>query len=154
MKKENKFDSTKDTLNHIARVQELMIDAIGRLAQRARDHDQSKLQSPEKEYFNQAVALKDLEYNSPEYHKSLEDLKPGIEHHYKHNSHHPQHYENGVNGFDLFDLVECFFDWKASGERNKSGSIFDSIKINKERFGLSDQLVDILNNTARNLKYK
>jgi hypothetical protein len=153
MKEKNKYDSTEDTLKHILRVQKLMLDGIGIIAERARVHDQSKLKSPEKEYFDKAVVLKDLTYNSPEYHKSLEDLKPGIEHHYKYNSHHPQHYENGIDGFDLFDLIECFYDWKASGERNAGGSIYDSIEINKTRFKMSDQLVSIFKNTAKNLKY-
>jgi hypothetical protein len=153
MKNENKYDSTEDTLKHILRVQELMIQGIGMIAERARLHDQSKLKSPEKDYFDKAVVLKDLTYNSPEYHKSLEDLKPGIEHHYKHNSHHPQHYENGIDGMDLFDLLEMFYDWKASGERNAGGNFQQSLEVNKDRFKMSDQLVSIFKNTAKKLNF-
>lgn len=76
-------------------------------------------------------------------------MEPALDHHYANNSHHPQHYENGVDGMDLFDIVEMFFDWKAAGERTKDGDIFKSININKERFGLSEQLVKIFENTAR-----
>lgn len=45
-------------------------------------------------------------------------------------------------------LVEMFFDWKAASERHADGDIFKSIEINKERFGLSEQLAEILKNTA------
>lgn len=41
-----------------------------------------------------------------------------------------------------------FFDWKAAGERHKDGNILKSIEINKDRFGMSEQLVDIFKNTA------
>lgn len=48
----------------------------------------------------------------------------------------------------LVDIVEMFFDWWASSERHKNGDIKESIEENKERFGLSDQLVKIFNNTV------
>jgi hypothetical protein len=70
---------------------------------------------------------------------------------YQKNSHHPEHYENGVNGFDLFDLMEMFFDWKAAGERHADGNIYKSIEINKDRFKLSEQTVNIFTNTAKRL---
>ena len=46
-----------------------------------------------------------------------------------------------------------FFDWKAATERHDTGNIFKSIEINKERFKLSDQLCDIMINTANRLGY-
>ena len=75
-------------------------------------------------------------------------MKVALDHHYANNSHHPEHYENGVNGFDLFDLVEMLFDWKAATERHADGDIRKSIGINKERFGISEQLCYIFRNTA------
>ncbi len=58
-----------------------------------------------------------------------------------------------MNGFDLFDLIEMFFDWKAATERHENGNIFKSIEINKDRFGISEQICDIFVNTANNLGY-
>ena len=95
-----------------------------------------------------------LEYGSDEYNQSLAELKPALEHHYQNNSHHPEHYENGINGMDLFDLVEMFFDWKCSAERHDTGNVFDSIKINQTKHQMSEQLVSIFLNTARNLNEK
>lgn len=72
---------------------------------------------------------------------------------YANNSHHPEHYQQGINGMDLFDLIEMFFDWKAATERHNDGHIFSSIRINKDRFKMSDQLEQIFNNTANRLGY-
>ena len=146
------YDSKADTLLHIKRVAELMTNAASVLIYRANVHDNSKLHSPEKELFDEFTPkLKDCTYGSDEYKEYLKKLKPALDHHYKHNSHHPEHYENGVNEFDLFDLIEMTMDWKAAGERHADGNIYKSIQINKERFGLSEQLVDILLNTANRL---
>lgn len=148
------YDSRIDTLLHIKRVAELLTMASAELLSRAMVHDNSKLRSPEKELFDEFTPkLKDSTYGSEEYKQFLNDLKPALDHHYAKNSHHPEHYANGVNGFDLFDLVEMFFDWKAATERHADGDIMRSITINKERFGLSDQLCDILRNTAVRLRY-
>lgn len=143
------YDSESDTLRHIKRVSELLSLASKELLQRATVHDNSKLQSPEKELFDEFTPkLKNCTYGSDEYKEFLKGLKTALDHHYANNSHHPEHYPNGINGFDLFDLVEMFFDWKAASERHADGDIFKSIEINKERFGLSEQLAEILKNTA------
>jgi len=54
----------------------------------------------------------------------------------------------------LFDIVEMFFDWKSSSERHDDGDIYFSIKSNKDRFKMSDQLINIFNNTAKSLKWE
>ena len=149
-----KYDSTADTLLHIKRVGQLLTEAASELIRRANVHDNSKLKSPEKELFDEYTPkLKTCTYGSPEYKEFLSGLKVALDHHYKNNSHHPEHYENGINGFDLFDLIEMFFDWKAATERHSDGDIAKSIEINKDRFGMSDQLCDILMNTASKLGY-
>ncbi len=74
-------------------------------------------------------------------------MAPALENHYANNSHHPQHYTNGIDGMDLFDLLEMVLDWKASTLRSKDGDIFKSLDIQKERFNISNQLYNILNNT-------
>ncbi len=148
------YDSRVDTLLHIKRVAELLTESAAELIRRANIHDNSKLNSPEKEFFDEFTPkLKGSTYGSEEYKQFLAELKVGLDHHYKNNSHHPEHYENGVNGFDLFDLLEMFFDWKAATERHNDGNIYKSISINKERFKLSDQICDIFENTALRLNY-
>lgn len=149
------YDSKVDTLLHIKRVAQLLTEAASELIKRANCHDDSKLQDPEKALFDEYTPkLKDCTYGSERYQELLSCLKVALDHHYKHNSHHPEHYENGVNGFNLFDLVEMFFDWKAASERHNDGDIYKSIEFNKKRFNLSDQIVDIFTNTAKNLKYE
>lgn len=146
---ENKYDSTAETLKHIRRVNELLIDASCEILTRAKNHDQSKLEEPEKSTFDEVTPLlKDLTFGSEEYTEATKRIKPALDHHYSVNSHHPQHYENGVNGMNLFDIVEMFFDWMAAGERTKDGNIMYSIAVNSERFGISKQLRKILENTV------
>ncbi len=148
------YDSEVDTLKHIKRVNQSLIEAASELIRRANCHDDSKLKDPEKPVFDEHTPLlKASTYGYEGYNKFFTLLKPALDHHYKHNSHHPEHYSNGVNGFDLFDLTEMFFDWKAATERHNDGNIFKSIEINKERFGLSDQVCDIFRNTANKLGY-
>lgn len=152
---EEVYDSTNDTKQHINRVRLYLIGYALDLGHRGMEHDKSKLESPEKEYFDKYTPrLAGMVFGSPEYTQNIQDLKPALEHHYKNNSHHPQFYEKGVNGMNLFDLIEMFADWKASGERGKDGNIFKSIDINAERFGISKQLKQILINTANYLKYE
>ncbi len=146
------YDSKADTLLHIKRVAELMTNASSELIRRANIHDNSKLESPEKELFDEFTPkLKGCTYGSEEYKEYLKELKVALDHHYQNNSHHPEHYENGVNGFDLFDLIEMFFDWKAATERTKDGNIYKSIEHNKSRFELSEQVCQIFKNTAERL---
>lgn len=148
------YDSKIDTLQHIKRVNELLMHASSELLIRAGKHDSTKLESPEKELFDEYTPkLKDCTYGSDEYKGFLTELKVALDHHYANNSHHPEHYENGVNGFDLFDLIEMFFDWKAATERHNDGDIRKSIAINKDRFKISEQLCDIFRNTADRMKW-
>lgn len=146
---ENKYDSSAETLKHIRRVNELLIDASCEILSRAKKHDQSKLEEPEKSTFDEVTPLlKDLKFGSEEYTEATKKIKPALDHHYSVNTHHPQHYENGINGMNLFDIVEMFFDWMAAGERTKDGNIMYSIAVNSERFGISKQLKKILENTV------
>ncbi|MBT3209882.1 MAG: hypothetical protein HN347_16180 [Bacteroidetes bacterium] len=148
------YNSKADTLQHIKRVNELLMTAVSELLIRAGKHDNSKFESPEKELFDEYTPkLKDCTYGSDEYKEFLKGLKVALDHHYANNSHHPEHYKNGVNGFDVFDLVEMLFDWKAATERHNNGDIRKSIEINKERFGLSEQLCDILRNTVDRMSW-
>lgn len=143
-----------ETLLHIKRVAQLLMISATELLNRAQVHDSSKLVGIEAELFEKYTPmLAGLEYASPEYFKNLELLKPALQNHYEKNSHHPEHYENGVDGMNLFDIVEMFVDWKAATERHATGDIRKSIDINKSRFKMSEQLVNIFKNTADFLNF-
>src|SRR2546421_8094739 len=139
------YDSFKDTKDHILRVEELLYKCIGNLKTRSAIHDASKLIEPEKSAFDKCIPkLKDFTYGSPEYKASLKELGPALEHHYKENKHHPEHWLNGIKEMSLFDIMEMLMDWKAATERMKDGGdIWKSIKINRERYLISDQLYNI-----------
>lgn len=89
----NMNDSTNETIEHIQRVCQLLDVFRSHLLQRAVVHDRSKLESPEKELFDEVTgALRGLTYGSPEYKEQLVRLKPALDHHYAYNSHHPEHF--------------------------------------------------------------
>ena len=145
-------DSTIETLLHIKRVNELLTQACKILLDRGLVHDASKLLTPEKELFDLLTPkLKEVEYDSPEYKTFLEALAPALDHHYAKNAHHPEHYEDGVTGMNLFDVIEMFFDWKASSERQNNGNIMKSIAKQQKKYELSDQLTSIFKNTSKYL---
>jgi len=143
------YDSRADTLAHIRRVNELLLDCCGGLQRRAAIHDTSKLAEPEKATFDVCtLKLKAIAYGSPEYKAALAELKPALDHHYAANSHHPEHFTNGVDGMNLLDVVEMLMDWKAATERMANGGdIRRSLEINTERFNLSPQMRSVLANT-------
>lgn len=147
------YDSRPDTWRHINTVQGLMIRVVGNLADRAIVHDQSKLESPEVEIFDEFTPkLKDSTYGSDEYKGFLSSMKTGLDHHYAVNSHHPEHYPNGILGMSLLDVIEMLCDWKAATMRHADGDLAKSIEINQSRFGYSDELKSILVNTAKELE--
>lgn len=140
------------TWEHINQVQHLLAKVIRDLHTRSLQHDQSKLELPEVAYFAEFTPkLRTMTYGSTEYKACLKELDYALKHHYAVNSHHPEHYPNGVNGMTLMDLVEMLADWKAATMRHADGDLAKSLQINRERFGLSDQLAGILENTTRYL---
>lgn len=143
------YDSAPETLKHIARVGDFLAEFAKKIVERASRHDHSKLLPPEKEAFDIATPrLRNLTYGSPEYKASLDSIRPAVDHHQKNNTHHAEFYDDGINGMDLLDLVEMICDWRAAGERHENGGIGKSLEVNKERFKISDQLYDVLCNTA------
>lgn len=146
------MDSTGDTMKHIGRVREILLTIATRLENRGLDHDRSKLEEPEKSAFDEFTPkLRGSTYGSPEYKGFLAAMKPALDHHYEENRHHPEHFSRGIYGMTLIDLVEMMADWKAASERHSEGDIERSIKINAERFHISEELTTILMNTAKAL---
>lgn len=129
-----------------------MKQMIDELVRRHNVHDASKLESPEKEMFDEFTPkLRELTYGSDEYKETLKNMGPALQHHYENNSHHPEHWADGINDMSLMDLIEMLADWKAAGMRHADGSLKDSMKVNRDRFGISRQLYAIFENTIDEL---
>ena len=139
-----------ETQKHIELVRKFIRIFTDRLTTRGVDHDKLKLKSPEVEIFTEFTPkLADSTYGSDEYNEFLTQMKPALEHHYANYRHHPEHFVDGVNDMNLIDLVEMICDWKASTLRHNDGNLLKSIEINAKRFNMSEQLTQILLNTAK-----
>jgi len=87
------MDFRINTYKHIQAVQRLMGKVVRNLWERMLLHDQSKLESPEADYFDAFTPkLANSTYGSEEYKGFLAAMKPALDHHYAANSHHPEHY--------------------------------------------------------------
>jgi len=143
------YDSREDTLKHIENVRRFINKLIPRIIDRGVTHDKSKLESPEKEYFDKYTPkLADCAYLSAEYKQYLAELKPALDHHYANNSHHPDYYARGVKDMDLVDLIEMLADWCAASLRNRDGDVMKSIELNKNRYEYGDVLESVFKNTV------
>jgi len=141
-----------ETQKHIEKVRKYIRFFTDKLTSRGVNHDAAKLESPEVELFAEYTPkLATTEYNSEEYKQCLAGLKPALDHHYATYRHHPEHFANGVNDMNLIDLVEMLADWKAASERQHNGNLLTSIEVNANRFKMTDQLKQILLNTAKTL---
>ncbi len=145
-------DCRVETYKHIEKVRKYIRFFTDKLTTRAVKHDLAKLDTPEVEIFTEHTeALKETTYNSPEYQEHLAAMKVALDHHYATYRHHPEHFQNGINDMNLVDLVEMIADWKAASERQHDGNLLTSIEQNAIRFKMSDQLKQILINTAKML---
>lgn len=153
MLSQQELAANAETQRHIDKVRLYLRVVAVELLKRGEQHDQSKLGDEERATFAiYTDRLKAMTYGSEEYNRCRDGMKPALAHHYAKNRHHPEHFKNGVNDMTLVDLLEMFCDWFASSQRHADGNILKSIAINKERFGLSDQLAVILENTAEMLE--
>lgn len=147
-------DSRPETEKHAQRVAALLEEARGALWYRGQHHDDSKMEAPELEVFDEYTPkLKDSTYGTDEYYEFLAEMRPALDHHYAENRHHPEHYTDGINGMNLIDLMEMLADWKAASERHDDGSIIRSMALNTVRFTIDSQLERILMNTLVYLKW-
>lgn len=143
------YDSTKDALLHINKLQEIFNEVvIPELVSRANEHDKSKLDEPEKSTYDKYIPmLKEAKYGSDEYYKIKDEMaKTGLAHHYQANRHHPEHYENGVKDMTLFDVIEMMIDWYTASLRSDSG-FEKGFQTNVDRYGISEELSGIMLNT-------
>lgn len=87
------------------------------LLRRSWEHDRSKLESPERETFDEFTPkLTATTYGSEEYRSFLAAMKPALDHHYAHNSHHPEHYRwhCGICGGSFSDEQAPAYRWSES----------------------------------------
>lgn len=141
--------TNNETRKHIMKVHHFINCIIFALLERAETHDDSKLRPPELEVFTEYTPkLKNTTYGSDEYKGYLKEMKVALDHHNSVNRHHPEYHDKLVNGMNLVDVIEMFCDWKAASLRHDDGDIVKSIGINKSRFNISPQLVDIFRNTV------
>ena len=86
-------DQRPATRDHISEVKKFLYDIIDELRSRAIYHDESKLESPEREIFDEYTPkLRDTTYGSYEYKGFLKEMKVALDHHYAANRHHPEHF--------------------------------------------------------------
>ena len=146
-------DVVRETHEHVQNVQILMAAAMREIVGRAAVHDASKFKEPEFATFCEFTPkLKGCTYGSEEYRDYLEAMKPALEHHYRANPHHPEHFPDGYWDMSLIDLLEMLCDWIAATLRHDDGDIRRSIEQNQGRFGYSNDLKQILHNTAARLR--
>jgi len=145
---EQNYSSVPETIKHILQVGDYINKIAMLLIGRIYEHDRSKLQEPELQFFDAYPSrLAGSTYGSDEYKQFLKELEPALKHHYKANRHHPEHFKNGIREMTLIDIVEMFCDWYASTKRHDDGDIMRSIKIGQKRFDYSDDLKAIFENT-------
>lgn len=148
-------DSTHETLDHINKVRKYIKIFSRKLLDRGECHDASKLKSPEKEAYDEVTfKLKNLTFGSPEYKQTLAQIRPAIDHHYKVNRHHVEFHPNGIRGMSLIDLVEMVMDWKAASERHENGDIHRSLEIQRAKYQINDDIVEIIKNTIEEMGWK
>ena len=84
-----------ETLKHIEMVMQLLATMQHEILRRAFSHDRSKLESPEREMFEQFTdRLAAMTYGSDEYKACLEEMKQvALMHHYENNRHHPEFFD-------------------------------------------------------------
>lgn len=141
-------ESKFKTMRHIETVRNYLNAIIKDLLKRQEQHDQTKLEPPEVDIFEVYTAkLRDSVYGSDEYKQFLAEMKPAIDHHNANNKHHPEYWQCGIQSMTLIDLIEMLCDWKAATLRHNTGDIFESLEINQKRFGYSDELKRIFQNT-------
>jgi len=148
----DKAETMVETQKHQFQVYRILLGVIEEFHKRILSRDQSKLLPSEADIFTEFTPkLKNSTYGSDEYNGFLKEMKVGLDNHYAESRHHPEHYKDGIDGMNLVDVLEMLCDWKAATMRHDDGNIYRSLEINRERFGISDQLLTILQNTVDDL---
>ena len=104
-------DQRLETLKHINQVRKLIKQFNEELYYRGRSHDTSKLESPEREIFDEYTPkLKNTTYGSIQYKEYLREMKVALDHHYAENRHHPEHFSKTYKCEDCGSIYAGFQD--------------------------------------------
>jgi hypothetical protein len=149
------IDQRPETYKHIGHVRQVLTLVVGKLLQRMLDHDASKLESPERECFDEVTPkLAGMTYGSDEYKGCLAAMKPALDHHYAGNRHHPEYFRWHccVCNRSFSDEQAPISDW-GDGSQHRfcptcvgGGSvIWEAELIESTKYGLSGMtLVDLV----------
>jgi hypothetical protein len=144
----NEFDFLCDTILHVTEVQENIEQITGNLRRRGFAHDRTKFQEPE---FSAFVSTRDdfkkANYGTPEYKACVDRIKPAVDHHYQNNRHHTGYHEDGINDMSLIDIIEMICDWHAASRRSPDQSEIEGLEKALSKYGISEQLQQIIVNT-------
>jgi hypothetical protein len=144
-------DFLTDLIDHKNRVGGYMRLVADELLRRACEHDNSKFSPSEFEAYESAFAgFQQHAFGTEEYKAVIEEIRPAVERHYAANDHHPEFFAGGVNDMNLVQIIEMVCDWIAASQR-RHGDLGESLRINKARFTISDQLQRIIENTVEDL---
>jgi len=146
----NREKWVKQTLEHKREVYRKGFVFVKILEQRLAEHDNSKLMEPEMSLFLPTLDFKDHPFGSDEYKEQTKLIIPAIREHHKNNRHHPKYNPNGIDGFDLIDLLEYYLDTCEACQSRGNGKVDESLKVLKDRDGMSEQTFNILMNTWQN----
>lgn len=117
------------------------------LLERAEKHDNSKLRSPEVDWLIEMDKEPRYKYGTKEYLDKKARWQKFFDHHYAQNRHHPEHFSTGVEGMNLTDICEYLIDISSYYAEMHPEEVFNIINNQADRFGLDEQLTQILKNT-------
>lgn len=142
------LNTIRYVLKHKENVRKRLTVLAQQLLQRAEEHDNSKLQSPEVDWLIEMDKEPRYIYGSPEYLEKKNRWQKFFDHHYEENSHHPEHFKDlGVLGMNLTDLCEYIVDISSYYEDLHPQEVFDLLDKQAIRFDLDFQLTEVLKNT-------
>ena len=142
------------TIKHQKIVSFLLRELARQLEQRADMHDVSKWSIDEFAGFVEINRIaRTHPYGSQEYKNSIKN-NPAVKWHFSRNRHHPEFHPDGVNMMSFVDIVEMTCDWVGASATYGTTDIEKVIETQKERFGLSDSqlylielLIEVLHDT-------
>ena len=141
------INTVKNILTHKENVKKRLLFLADELYKRAYHHDDSKLQIPEIMYLIEMDREPRYPYGSDEYFDKMKRWECFFKHHYENNRHHPDSFPDGVEGMNLADLCEYVVDIISYFDELHVSGALDTINKQQERFGLDNQLTQILKNT-------
>lgn len=147
VKDQSALNTIKSIVKHKESVKKRLTFLAEELHKRAKSHDDSKLKPPELDWLIEMDKEPRYQYGSPEYFDKMKRWNKFFEHHYKNNRHHPDHFKGGITDMNLADLCEYIVDIISYFDELHVSNAIDTVNKQSERFGLDDQLTQILKNT-------